>query len=118
MQRLYDCGLLKDADIDNTVIRWTKSPNNTKVGYCYSMMRTIAISCIYDNERISEKSLDHVVYHEFMHIRRGFIPFNHHPHDAVFQEYMSDFPRMYHPNPCGYGFCDNDSDCVDDATIV
>lgn len=92
VQRLLDAGLLEESDIDNTFFTWTQRPNYTRLGYCSQLMRVVAISSVMDAERVSEHALDYVVFHECMHLRAGYVPFNRHPHDASFHESMRAFP--------------------------
>jgi len=92
VNRLYDMGLLRDSDIDNAVITWTKKPNYNRVGYCSTMFRVVTISSVLDSPDFSEHALDEVVYHECMHLRQGYRPFDPNPHDAEFHRNMKLFP--------------------------
>ena len=94
VQRLYDAGLLRDSDIDNSVFTWTIRPNYTKMGYCSTMMRVVAISSVLDDPKYSDNVLDEVVYHECLHLRQGYRPFDHNPHDAAFRRDMKLFPGL------------------------
>lgn len=64
VQRLYDAGLLEDGDIRNTVFSWTVRPNYTRLGYCATFARTVAVSSALDDPSVPEEVLDYVVYHE------------------------------------------------------
>ncbi|AGI47776.1 Protein of unknown function DUF45 [Thermoplasmatales archaeon BRNA1] len=94
VQRLYDAGLLEQSDIDNTVFTWTVKPNYTRLGYCSPLMRVVAVSSALDRPDISEHALDYVVYHECMHLRQGYRPFDRRPHDAAFHREMAKFPGL------------------------
>ena len=94
VQRLLDTGLLRDSDIDNSVFTWTKTPNYTRMGYCSTMMKVVAVSSILDDERYSDNVVDEVVYHECLHLRQGYRPFDRNPHDAAFRRQMKLFPGL------------------------
>ena len=97
VQRLMDRGLVFDSDIGNTVFVWTKKPTYTRLGYCSTMMRMVAVSRALDSERYPEEVLDYVVYHEIIHLRLGYRPFDNNPHDAAFRRYermYPDFPAV------------------------
>ena len=85
VQRLLDKGLLTDPDIDNTIFSWTTGSNRTKLGYCAQMFRIVVISSVFDDPSVPEELLDYVVFHECLHLRQGYRPFNRRPHDAEFQ---------------------------------
>ena len=93
VQRLLDMGLLDARDIDNTVFSWTTGSNRTKLGYCAQMFRIVVISSIFDDPKVPEELLDYVVFHECLHLRQGYRPFNRRPHDAEFQRQERMFPR-------------------------
>ena len=92
VQRLMDAGLVFDSDIENTVFVWTKKPTYTRLGYCSTMMRMVAVSRALDSERYEERVLDYVVYHEIIHLRLGYRPFDNNPHDSRFRRYERQFP--------------------------
>ena len=94
INRLYDMGLLRDSDIDNAVITWTKKPNYNRVGYCSTMFRVVTISSVLDSPDFTERALDEVVYHECMHLRQGYRPFDPNPHDAEFHRNMKLFTGL------------------------
>lgn len=93
VQRLLDMRLLDARDIDNTVFSWTTGSNRTKLGYCAQMFRIVVISSIFDDPKVPEELLDYVVFHECLHLRQGYRPFNRRPHDAEFQRQERMFPR-------------------------
>ncbi len=92
VQRLLDCGLLTADDLDNTYFTWTAEPNYTRLGYCQQMFRVVAVSSVLDDPAIPEPVFDFVVYHECLHLRQGYRPFNRHPHDAAFRRQEKLFP--------------------------
>ncbi|TQS78988.1 MAG: hypothetical protein A3Q59_01410 [Methanomethylophilus alvi] len=94
VQRLLDCGLLFPSDLDNTYFTWTASANYTRLGYCDQMFRVVAISSVMDDLSVPEYILDRVVYHECLHLRQGYRPFNRRPHDTEFRRQERLFP-MY-----------------------
>lgn len=94
VQRLYDAGLLADSDIRNTMFSWTVNPNYTRLGYCATFARMVTISTALDDPEVPEFVLDYVVFHESMHLRQGYRPFDSNPHDAQFRRWMKAFPRM------------------------
>ncbi|MCL2607238.1 MAG: M48 family metallopeptidase [Methanomassiliicoccaceae archaeon] len=71
--RLEGLGLVK-RDVD-TVINWTKQPNVKRVGYCSVLMKVVTISSVFDDPSIPEFVSDFVLYHELIHIKKGFDPF-------------------------------------------
>lgn len=93
VQRLYEDGLLEDGDIRNTAFSWTVGPNYTRLGYCATFARTVAVSSVLDDLSIPEFVLDYVVFHESMHLRQGYRPFDTNPHDPQFRAWMKRFPR-------------------------
>ncbi len=94
VDRLMDAGLVFPSDIDNTVFVWTKKPTRTRLGYCCTMVRFIVISSVFDDPEIDQRTFDYVVYHEIIHNRIGFRPFDRHPHDAAFKRYERMFPEL------------------------
>ena len=74
LDRLMEMGLVKESDLDGAYYTWTSRPNYRKVGECDILFRTVTISCALDSEKIPEKVLDYVVYHETIHLRRGYRP--------------------------------------------
>jgi len=93
VQRLVEIGLLSESDIQNTLFTWTAEPTFTRLGYCSQMFRIVVISKVFDSPSIPEELFDYVVYHECMHLRQGYRPFNHRPHDAEFRRSMSLYPN-------------------------
>ncbi len=93
VQRLLDSQLLDEEDISNSYLTWTKTPNHRKIGYAVSVVRIIAISSLLDSQEIPDSVVDYVVYHEFLHLRRGFDP-NHKPHDRQVRTWESAYPGM------------------------
>lgn len=92
VDRLLDRGLLDESDIDNTVFSWSKTVNTTRLGYCAQMFRVVVISAVFDDDSIPERYLDYVVYHECLHLRQGYRPFDRHPHDSEFHRQESLYP--------------------------
>lgn len=74
LDRLMEMGLVKESDLDGAYYTWTARPNYRKVGECDLLFRTVTISCALDSEDVPEKVLDYVVYHETVHLRRGYRP--------------------------------------------
>ena len=72
-QRLIDMELVeRDEQI---FISWTKQPNVKRVGYCSVLMKVIAISSVLDDPDVPEFVSDYVLYHELIHLSKGFDPF-------------------------------------------
>jgi len=81
-ERLMDLGLVTyDKDL---VISWTKQPNIKRIGYCSVLMKVIMISSVFDSAMIPYFVTDYVLYHELIHMSKGFDPFGQH-HDTDFQ---------------------------------
>lgn len=106
-QRLLDAGLISPEDLDCTYFTWTSAPNYARLGYCHRMFRVVAVSSVLDDPAVPEYVFDFVVYHECLHLRQGYRPFDRHPHDAAFcrqerlhpryaeaEAYMKRFPAM------------------------
>lgn len=91
VQRLLDSGLIVPSDIDNSYYTWTDRPNYRKVGYCSPLVRTVAISCALDDPKVPENVLDYVVFHETLHLRQGYRPFQR-SHDRDFKAMERDYP--------------------------
>jgi len=73
-QRLIDMGLVsRDEDLK---ITWTKQPNVKRIGYCSVLMKVIAISSVFDSPSIPDFVCDFVLYHELIHLGKGFDPFD------------------------------------------
>ena len=92
VQRLMDAGLITESDIDNSVFVWSRKTTFTRLGTCSTMMRVAAVSNIFDSPQYSEHALDYVVYHEIVHLRMGYRPFDRNPHDREFQRNIRLFP--------------------------
>ena len=72
-ERLIDMGLTNhDKDLR---ISWTRHPNTKRVGYCSVLMKVIAVSSIFDDPNIPLFVSDYVLYHELIHMAKGFDPF-------------------------------------------
>jgi hypothetical protein len=72
-RRLVDLGLAEyDEDL---VISWTRMPNTKRVGYCSVLMKVIMISSVFDTPSIPPFVSDYVLYHELIHMSKGFDPF-------------------------------------------
>ena len=93
VQRLLDRGLLTADDLDNAYFTWTSKPNYTRLGHCQQIFRVVVISSVFDDPAVPESVFDFVVYHECLHLRQGYRPFNRHPHDAEFRRQEKLFPR-------------------------
>jgi hypothetical protein len=91
LDRLLESGLLTDSDIDNSFFTWTSAPCFTKVGSCSPMFRVVTISSSLDSDKVPENVLDFVVYHESLHLRRGYRP-NRRAHDRTFRDSEHAFP--------------------------
>lgn len=89
ISRLSDYGFIKDTD--NMVLSWTREELVSKVGYCSTLMETIAISSVFDDPIVPEHILDYVVLHEYLTMREGKLNFGNAAFfDLVEQE--QDFP--------------------------
>jgi len=86
-KRLIEMGLVPyDEDL---ILTWTKQPNVKRIGYCSVLMKVIAISSIFDTTSIPDFVTDFVLYHELIHLGRGFDPFDQdHDNDFRAQEDM------------------------------
>ncbi|MDR1954461.1 MAG: hypothetical protein LBP82_00710 [Candidatus Methanoplasma sp.] len=84
LDRLLDSGHLSGENIDNSFFSWTKNPNVRKVGYCSPMMRVVGVSSVLDDASVPEFVLDYVVYHESLHLARGYRP-GERAHDRSFR---------------------------------
>lgn len=91
LDRLIDAELLCDSDIHNSYYTWTTRPGYTKVGSCNPVFRVITISSSLDSEKVPEKVLDYVTYHETLHLRRGYRPHKR-AHDKAFRCSERSFP--------------------------
>jgi hypothetical protein len=72
-QRLADMGLVPYDD--GLVLRWTKQPNTKRIGYCSVLMKVIVISSVFDSPAIPTLVTDYALYHELIHLNKGFDPF-------------------------------------------
>jgi len=72
-QRLIDLGIIEFDE--NVKITWTKRPNVKRVGYCSVLMKVVMISSLFDTTEIPLFVTDFVLYHELIHVKRGFNPF-------------------------------------------
>ncbi len=91
LDRLIDSGLVRSSDIRNSWYVWTDKPNLRKVGYCSPLFRVVAISSALDSPDVPENVLDYVVFHETLHLRQGYRPFQK-PHDRDFKRMESEYP--------------------------
>ncbi|MDR0334445.1 MAG: hypothetical protein LBH69_00965 [Methanomassiliicoccaceae archaeon] len=72
-RRLVDMGL---TNFDkNLRITWTRQPNTHRVGYCSVLMKVVIISSVFDSPSIPTLLSDYVLYHELIHLSKGFDPF-------------------------------------------
>ena len=76
LQRLYDQGLICDADIDNSYLSWARNPTYNRLGFCNTMFRVIGISPIMDHPDVPGYVIDFVLYHECLHLRHGWVQGN------------------------------------------
>lgn len=106
VQRLLDAGLLTEEDIQNSYFTWSSGKNIQKLGSCYTIFRIIIISSIYDDPSVPEVFLDHTVYHECVHMRIGYHPWNKVYHDAEFHRQMDLFPDNEKVDKDGMKFID------------
>jgi len=72
-RRLADMGLVNFDD--KLKITWTKQPYTHRVGYCSVLMKVIIISSILDSPAIPTVVSDYALYHELIHLSKGFDPF-------------------------------------------
>ena len=71
--RLTELGLaVHDKDI---VITWTKQPTVKRIGHCSVLMKVISISSVLDAPSIPSFVRDYALYHELLHMNKGFDPF-------------------------------------------
>lgn len=74
LDRLIAMGLVFESDLDNAYYTWTARPNYRRVGECNLLLRVVTISSALDSENVPKEVLDYVVYHETIHLRRGYRP--------------------------------------------
>lgn len=79
--RLADQGLTEFDD--NLRFTWTKEPNRKRVGYCSILMKVITVSSVFDTPEIPTFVSDYVLYHELIHMSKGFDPYGQR-HDIGF----------------------------------
>lgn len=91
LDRLLDAELLDANDISNSFFSWTSHPNIRKVGFCSPMMRVVGISSLLDDVSVPEYVLDYVVYHESLHLARGYRP-GARAHDTEFRRSEKAYP--------------------------
>jgi hypothetical protein len=91
VQRLLDNGMILPPDISNSFFSWTSRPNYRKVGSCSPLMRVVTVSCAMDSPDVPENVLDYVVYHEILHLRQGYRPFQR-SHDTDFKDMEKKYP--------------------------
>jgi len=88
-KRLVDMGLVEyDKDI---VISWTKRPNVKSIGHASVLMKVITISSALDSSNIPSFVSDFVLFHELLHLKKGFDPFG--------ERHGSDFRAMESLHP-------------------
>lgn len=90
LDRLIEADLICDSDIHNSYYTWTSRPGYTKVGSCNPVFRVITISSSLDSEKVPDKVLDYVTYHETLHMRRGYRPHKR-AHDKAFRSLERSF---------------------------
>lgn len=91
LDRLIEANLICGSDIHNSYYTWTDRPSFTKVGCCNPVFRVITISSSLDSEKVPEKVLDYVTYHETLHLSRGYRP-HRRAHDKTFKCLEHTFP--------------------------
>ena len=91
LDRLISSGLLDGPVLKNSYFTWTKKPGYTKVGSCNTVFRLISISSSLDSADVPEDVLDYVVYHECLHLDRGYRP-GKQSHDMEFRNAEREFP--------------------------
>ena len=88
-RRLVDMGLVTyDKDV---VISWTKRPNVKSIGHASVLMKVITISSALDSPNIPEFVSDYVLFHELLHLKKGFDPFGER-HGTDFRAMESAYP--------------------------
>ena len=71
--RLMELGLvIPDRDL---VLTWTKQPTAKRVGHSSVLMKVISISSVLDAPSIPSFVRDLALYHELLHMNKGFDPF-------------------------------------------
>ena len=89
-KRLVNMGLVThDKDV---VISWTKRPNVKSIGHASVLMKVITISSALDSDEIPPFVCDFVLYHELLHLKKGFDPFGER-HGTDFRAMESLFPK-------------------------
>lgn len=91
VQRLLDAGLLKESDIANSYMSWTRRDSVRRVGFCSTMFRVVGISARLDSDDVPESARDYVVYHECLHLRQGYRP-TRRVHDSEFHSWERMYP--------------------------
>ena len=96
-RRLIDLGLVEK---DDTIrITWTRQPNVKRVGYCSVLMKVIIISSLFDSPAFPEFVTDYVLYHELIHMSKGFDPFGQR-HGTDFRDLEQLFPMHKEAEEC------------------
>jgi len=72
-ERLVNMGIVERDD--NLKVTWTRQPNMKRVGYCSVLMKVVIISSVFDTPEIPTVVSDYVLYHELLHMSKGFDPF-------------------------------------------
>jgi hypothetical protein len=89
-KRLVKMGLVNE-DKDVRFV-WTKEPTARRIGYCSVLMKVVTISSIFDSPSIPSFVLDYVMYHELIHMSKGFDPFGQR-HDTDFHALERLYPQ-------------------------
>ncbi|MCL2786293.1 MAG: hypothetical protein FWD81_03625 [Methanomassiliicoccaceae archaeon] len=90
-ERLIALGLAeRDGDL---MMTWTKQPNMKRIGYCSVLMKVVIISSMLDSESVPEFVTDYVLYHELIHVGKGFDPFGQR-HGADFRALERLYPMQ------------------------
>ena len=69
VERLIGQELIGEKDIDGALFRWETGMRNSAFGRC-SLTRIVSISRRLDTERIADRFIDGVVYHQCLHLRQ------------------------------------------------
>jgi predicted metal-dependent hydrolase len=91
IERLLESGLIEEDDIRNSYISWTTNMAKHRFGQCNQMFRVITVNPILDDDRVPDRILDFVVYHEILHLRQDLSKIRR-PHNAQFKSWEHRFP--------------------------
>jgi len=77
---------------DQIQLRWTKTPNVRRIGLASVLMKVAVVSSLFDSEEIPYYVREFVLYHQLLHIAKGFNPFEV-KHDETFEEKERLYPQ-------------------------